>query len=109
MVSIKAAIIDLNIIQQMVNMARIKGEIVLVAAHKEPHPVDLFQAMLKEIVLKGTRVYTHLDYEKAIEFLSLKKINVLPLISHQFNLNEAKKAFEIMRKADRCMKILFSP
>ena len=91
---------------QMVNMVRIKGEIILVVAHKEPHSVDLFQSMLKEIVLKGTRVYTHLDYQKAIELLSLEKINIQPLISHRFNLEDAKVAFELMKKADRSMKIL---
>lgn len=94
---------------QMVDMVRIKGEIILVATHTEPHQVGLLQATFKEITLRGSRVYTSLDYEKVIELLSLGKINIQPLISHEFNLDDSMKALELMKKADRSMKILLKP
>lgn len=91
---------------QMMDMVRIKGEIILVGTHMEPHPVDVLQATFKEITLRGSRVYTGLDYKKVIELLSLGKVDIRPLISHEFNLDDSMKALELMKKADRSMKIL---
>jgi len=94
---------------QMLEMVRIKGEVILVSMHTQPRQVNLLQAHLKEVVLKTSRVYTGLDYEKVIKLLSLGKINVQSLVSHKFNLDDSMKALELMRKADRCMKILLKP
>ena len=94
---------------QMVDMVRIRGEIILVGVHKKPDATDFTQAIFKEVTLKGSRVYTGTDYSRAIELLIPEQDNLRALISHRFGLKKACEALDLIRQRGEVMKVLLKP
>ena len=62
-----------------------------------------------QLTIKGIRVYTDEDFVEAIAILGERKLDPTPLISHRFELKDAKEAFAMMRIKEDCMKILLTP
>ena len=94
---------------QMVDMVKIRGEIILVGVHEKPDPTNFTQATFKEVVLRGSRVYTKIDYSRAIELLIPERDNLRSLISHRFGLEKASKGLDLVRQRGKAMKILLKP
>ncbi|TKJ46940.1 zinc-binding dehydrogenase [Candidatus Aerophobetes bacterium Ae_b3a] len=94
---------------QMVDMVRIRGEIILVGVHEKLDPMNFTRATFKELVLRGSRVYTKIDYSRAIELLIPERDNLRSLISHRFGLEKASKGLDLVRQRGKAMKILLKP
>jgi len=94
---------------QLVALTRIHGQIIIVAMPKEFRPVDLAGFALKEIDLRGSRVYNFRDYETAIPLIAAGKIDVEGMVSHVIPLEQAKEALDLSMKGDASMKVLLKP
>lgn len=85
-----------------------KGAKVIVIGVFGKHPetkVGLIQD--KEIDMRGALMYVNEDYQRTIEFMSSGKIKTKPLISARFPLEQATKAFDLIRdKRDDTLKVL---
>jgi S-(hydroxymethyl)glutathione dehydrogenase/alcohol dehydrogenase len=46
------------------------------------------------------------DYPKIIEMIKLKKIQLEPVITHRFKLEDINKAFDLMRKSQSLRSII---
>lgn len=90
-------------------LCRVRGEVVAVAMPKVPVPYDIFLLTSKEITVKGIRVYTSFDFERAIEFMSGSGLDFSPLLSPPFLFKDAKVAFEKAAQAKGVMKVLLKP
>lgn len=69
------------------------GKIIAVGMPIEPITLDLVAAQVKEISIKTIFRYANV-YERAIELLASKKVNVKPLISETFKFNDSIAAFD---------------
>ena len=49
------------------------------------------------------------DLDEAYNWIHLKRINVVDLITHRFPLSQAKEAFKVVCEADKSMKVLLEP
>jgi D-xylulose reductase len=87
----------------------VHGQVMIVAMPKEFHPVDLAAFALKEIDLRGCRVYNADDYRAAINLIAEGKIDVKSMISHIMPLEQGVEGLELARKGDASMKILLQP
>ncbi len=87
---------------------RVLGEILVVGMPKEPPPVDLRMITFKELTMTGTRVYEKIDFVRSIELVDQGKINIDKLISHEFPIEQAKEAIDLMAKGGDSMKILLT-
>jgi len=69
--------------------------------HKEDISIPLFEVMDKEIDLVGVFRYAN-QYQKALDLLSSKRIDVTPLVTHkfQFTLEQVEKAFLTAEKGE---------
>ncbi len=94
---------------QLVALTRIHGQIIIVAMPKEFRPVDLAGFALKEIDLRGSRVYNFRDYQTAIGLIGQGKIDAEGMVSHVMPLEQAKEALELSMKGDASMKVLLKP
>jgi len=90
-------------------LARIRGQVVMVAIPKEPLSVDLPSYAFKELALVGCRVYDADDYRAAISLVAGGRIDVRSLISHILPLEQAKEGLELVKKAENSMKVLLRP
>lgn len=69
------------------------GVIVLVGCGPPEIQVPLITALVKEIDIRGVFRYAN-DYADALELLASKKINVKPLITHNYKIEETVAAFD---------------
>ena len=77
---------------QMAQMARIKGQIVVVGVYKELAAVDLLQISFRVQTLRGSRVYNYQDFGRAIELLAQGAIDVERTVTHVFPLEQVQEA-----------------
>ncbi|WP_394138461.1 zinc-dependent alcohol dehydrogenase [Cytobacillus oceanisediminis] len=87
--------------------ARIKGTVILAGLPKKNADFDTYRIIAKELNITGTRVYKKEDYNRAIELLKNKKIDLTPLISNVIPLESAaEKGFVAIDNGDNVIKIL---
>jgi len=91
---------------EMTDLVRSRGTIVLVSIYKEPAPVDLRAINFKEITLKGTRVYTRLDYDRAIKLATSGRMPIRKVVTHRFPLDRAEEALQIARDPREALKVM---
>jgi 2-desacetyl-2-hydroxyethyl bacteriochlorophyllide A dehydrogenase len=84
------------------------GRIILVSIYKNPVPYDLGAVTYGEICIMGTCIYTFQDFSKALSILDEGKIQLLPLISHRFRLENGIEAFEALMKGKNTQKVLLT-
>jgi (R,R)-butanediol dehydrogenase/meso-butanediol dehydrogenase/diacetyl reductase len=94
---------------QMIEISRIQGQIVVVSVYKQAPVIDLAAMHFREISLTTTRCYSRGDFEKAIRLMATGMVDVAPFISHELPLEEIAKGFELMENPDVSLKILFQP
>lgn len=73
-----------------------KGIVVLVGMGQMEQTLPLGSAIFREVDIRGVFRYAN-DYPTAIDMVSSGKIDVKPLITHHFRMEETKEAFEIAR------------
>lgn len=95
-------------IEAMTEIAAVRGRICMVAIHSEKPVIDLFQFFWKELELLGARVYEHQDFEKAIELIASKQIDIEPYITSVNVLGDINTAFAQMSGNPQGMKALVS-
>ncbi len=98
-----------SVAAQLAKLTKVHGQVMIVAMPKELHPVDLAAFALKEIDLRGCRVYNADDYRAAINLIAEGKIDVKSMISHVLPLEQGVEGLELARKGDASMKILLKP
>lgn len=77
-----------------IQSAGVGAQIVCVGCQPDTVKVGLNCALMQEIDIKGVFRYRNC-YPLALSLVEAGKINMKPLITHRFNLEEAKKAFEL--------------
>ena len=90
-----------------IRSARKGSTIILVAVYAGMANVDLAVLNDHELDLNTTMMYRHEDYEKAIELVNEKKIDLESLMSNTFPFMEYQKAYEyIDQNREKAMKVL---
>ena len=70
----------------------------------EPLPFVVNEVMSKELDLKGAFRWG-IEFDWAVDYLSSRRVDVRPLLSGQFPLQEAVKAFELAKDKTRSTKV----
>ncbi|XP_003748082.1 sorbitol dehydrogenase [Galendromus occidentalis] len=89
-----------------INVTRQGGRVVMVGMGPPQVKVPLVDAVIKELDIRGVFRYANC-YPTAIELIASGKVDVKPLITHRFKLEEAAKAFETTRTgAGNAVKVI---
>ena len=81
----------------------------MIGLHKKPAAVDLLDMIFKEGHLLGSRVYSEMDFEKAVTLVTSGKLKIEPLVTHRLGLEEANEAIKLLEKGKDVMKVVLSP
>jgi threonine dehydrogenase-like Zn-dependent dehydrogenase len=92
----------------MVSLVRPRGRIVLVGLYKKPPAVDLFNTTLKEAELIGSRVYSDIDFEKAVNLIISGRLTVGPLVTHRLRLDDVSEGLRLIGDGKNAMKVVLS-
>lgn len=92
--------------EMMTKLARTRGRIVVVGVFAESVKVDLLRIVMRELQLRGVRVYEPEDFETAISLVAAGKLPIERLISEIRSLEQVQTTFEEIEKGANFMKIL---
>ncbi|XP_072527146.1 sorbitol dehydrogenase [Salminus brasiliensis] len=84
-------------IQTAIYATRSGGVVVLVGLGAEMTTVPLLNAAVREVDIRGVFRYCN-TWPMAIAMLASKRVNVKPLVTHRFPLEQAVQAFETTRQ-----------
>ncbi|XP_059802589.1 sorbitol dehydrogenase-like [Hypanus sabinus] len=73
------------------------GSVVLVGLTQEKMNIPVSEAIIREVDIRGVFKYCN-TWPIAINMLALNRVDVKPLVTHRFPLNEIHKAFETASK-----------
>lgn len=86
-----------------------KGRYVQVGIFATPEiPVDFEKIIQKELEVIGCRSQNPFDWEPSLQLMSKKHVNAEALVTHQFDIGEWEKAYELIKKGD-AIKVVLTP
>jgi (R,R)-butanediol dehydrogenase/meso-butanediol dehydrogenase/diacetyl reductase len=90
----------------LMDLVRIRGQIVQVGIFKEPVPLDMRTLNFHEVDVIGARVYTKEDFRRTISLAAEQRFDLNPLVSHVLPLDEGVDGFASAQNATS-LKVLF--
>ncbi len=72
-------------------------------------PVDTYKIIVKEIDVKGEISQIPYDWKTAIHLVSTGKIQLKPLVTHEFSLSDWKKGFDLAASSPECLRVAIKP
>ena len=97
----------MNTVLLLPKLCRVKGEIVVIAIHKDPREMDLVGLTFKELTVKGVRVYAPYDFERAIDLVSRSGWDLKPFLSEPYGFAAAQQAFQKAVEGRDVMRVIF--
>lgn len=90
----------------LLDVVKVHGKIVIVAAYKKPCTMPFFQGMVKEAEILFTRVYRLKDFQLACE-LAMKDPDYEKIITTVLPIEEAQKGFDLLTtKGSGAIKVM---
>lgn len=101
---------DPTSIQKAIEIVKPGGKIVLISLYEGMQSTILGdQLVTKDIELHGSMASAHV-WGRVINFIAAGRLNLKPLITHTFSLDEAPHAFEVAeRKSEGVIKVCLKP
>lgn len=91
------------VLTQIIENAKADARVSIVALHREPIPVSFLLVMSKQLTLAGSICYPE-DYTTMIDMLT--KVDLTPIITHRFPLDEFGDAFAIANDSNAGAKVM---
>ncbi|HHW11436.1 MAG TPA: alcohol dehydrogenase catalytic domain-containing protein [Firmicutes bacterium] len=92
------------------NLVRPGGAIVLVAFYHGPVTVDINKAVVRNVNLYTVRGEGRRNVRRSLSMAAQRKIDLRPLITHEFPLKDINKAFDTFtQRIDNAMKVIVHP
>jgi L-iditol 2-dehydrogenase len=83
------------------------GTVVQVGVYPGPIESDLNQVMMKELEFIGTYGYVWESWQRAVKLLAQSRLNLEPLVTHEFPLREFEEAFQATQDGS-ATKVIFN-
>jgi (R,R)-butanediol dehydrogenase/meso-butanediol dehydrogenase/diacetyl reductase len=90
----------------LMELVRIRGQIVQVGIFKQSVPIDMRALNFHEVDLIGSRVYTLEDFDRAITLAAEGQLDLKPMITTVLPLDEGANGFHIAQNATS-LKVIF--
>jgi (R,R)-butanediol dehydrogenase/meso-butanediol dehydrogenase/diacetyl reductase len=90
----------------LMELVRIRGQIVQVGIFKQPVAIDLRALNFHEVDIVGSRVYTLEDFDRAIGLATEGQVDLKPMVTSVLALDEAIDGFRIAQNATS-LKVIF--
>jgi len=92
----------------LLDVVKVRGQIVIVASYKKPTELPLFKGMAKEVSINFVRVYRQKDFEIAAE-MAAKEPLYEKIITHVLPAEKAQDGFDLLfTKGTGAIKVMFT-
>ena len=95
-----------SVIGQIIQHARPRARVSVVALHRQPVSIDFLSLMAREITLTGSMAYPE-DYSEMVRMLG--EVDLSPAITHRFPLARFAEALDTARNAGVSGKVIIEP
>lgn len=85
---------------------RPRGRMVLVGVHPVRRQFDAAEVLFRELEIVGARMHLRSDYEEAIGLLRQELVDVTPLVTRSYGLEQTAEAFAAFSAGEGVMKLL---
>jgi L-iditol 2-dehydrogenase len=92
-------------LKNMFDYVRNGGSIGFIGINFDTVEVQLGKIMSKALNIKGTCGSPYI-WEKALKFLANSNVDLAQIHTHEFQLSEAEKAFEVAKQPDKAIKVV---
>ncbi len=93
---------------KMTDCVRPRGEIIVVSIFKRTVPIDLRKVAYKEIALKGIRVYTKGDFERAAQLVTSGQLPLSKVVTHEYPIGQSVEGFRLLTAGADALKVLIA-
>lgn len=97
------------VFEQSLHIAKEGGTVVVVGIFEENVTLDLSDLVTKQVNIFGSFAYMPDEVMECIEFIKDKKVDRKMLVSHMFDVDQCKDAFETQANFDGSVKVLITP
>jgi L-iditol 2-dehydrogenase len=81
--------------EQAIEIVNTGGKIILLGLPHDATNISSDLIVRKEIEIYGSIIYSHEDFSQAKQLIGEGRVNVGPLITHSFSLNDIQEAFDM--------------
>lgn len=99
----------ISVLPDAVTLLHAGGTLLLVALASRPAEVNFNDIVQKELRVLGSFAYTPDDCRAAFDLIAGSRVNVEPLISHRFDLDDIDDAFQAQRSTATSIKVMVRP
>jgi len=97
-------------VSQALKLVRRGGALILVGMSQKEIPLDMFDLISREIVIKGSFQYTRQEFESVVNMLPALKEQLDSLISHKVGLSQGVEMFQRLAAGETGMtKVVLVP
>jgi threonine dehydrogenase-like Zn-dependent dehydrogenase len=94
-------------LDEVLNVAKFRAKIVVIALHKKPLPINLWKMMANEFSITGSIATDREDeFNECLRMLAEDNFDVAPLISQQVPFDQVEDAFRLARDLDASAKVI---
>ncbi|MCJ7493148.1 MAG: hypothetical protein MUP68_02780 [Deltaproteobacteria bacterium] len=72
-------------------------------------PVDIYKIIVKEINVIGEISQIPYDWHTAIHLAGTGRVQLKPLVPHQFDLDRWEEAFDLAATSNACLRVAIKP
>jgi len=96
-------------VQQAIDMVKRGKTVTVVGMMEKVMEIGMLNVTVNEIRVQGSYGYTKKEFASAVKLASMNKINLKPMITHVFSLDEIVKGFEVLAQKKGAMKVIIKP
>jgi len=102
-----------GLIGQYLHMLKCRGEFIAIGHPIKDNPIqfsptDYMMAQRKHLKMMFDILYDWNAWFQCLQLIKYKRVDLLPLITHRFSLNEASKGIELAMKK-KALKVMITP
>lgn len=95
-----------SILKQSTELLAPDGNLTVLAIYSKEMTIDPNNVVYKRLNIMGSLFYSSEDFLEAIDLVSSGKLDVTPIVSHHFSLDELPKAFEVQADSSKSVKVI---
>ncbi|MFK8018275.1 MAG: zinc-binding dehydrogenase [Pseudomonadales bacterium] len=94
-----------SIVKSVLDVCKTGARLIVAGLHKKPVEVDFTMLLMKELSITGSMAYPN-EFPDVISMLASGEVDVLPMVSHHFPLEEFETAFGLACAPEAGAKIM---
>lgn len=95
-----------SVLKQVIDLLSPDAKLTILAIYGKEFNLDPNSIVYKRLNIKGSLFYTNKDFQEAIDLMESGSVDLTPIISHHFPLDELPEAFKVQADSSKSVKVI---